>query len=250
MFTFGVGVRAPPPTDAVGASGSSWKDDAARWLLFLAISLVLGPLVVRLLVLRGPVPDRLERRFHLVTTVAAFAVIDVGIAAFVIRASNALQLPIVDLLYGDLSPFAEKTRFGIAFLVMTVGFAVVAAVLMLAWIFESPAGRWLALGLAVALVSGLSLSGHQGTEWNANALSELADWAHLVAAAIWGGGVATLALLVWPVAPSFAERRSSASRSSRSPSSASSSSRASTWRSSGSPSSRISGRPGTGDSCS
>ena len=173
----------------------------ARWLLFVAISLVLGPLVVRLLVLRGPVPNRLERRFHLVTTVAAFAVIDVGIAAFVIRASNALQLPIVDLLYGDLSPFAEKTRFGIAFLVMTVGFAVVAAVLMLAWIFEWPAGRWLALGLAVALVSGLSLSGHQGTEWNANALSELADWAHLVAAAIWVGGVATLALLVWPVAP-------------------------------------------------
>src|SRR4249919_524585 len=134
VFTFGVGIRAPSPTDAVGASGSSWKDDAARWLLFLAISLVLGPLAVRLLVLRGPVPARLERRFHLVTTVAAFAVIDVGIAAFVIRASNALQLPIVDLLYGDLSPFAEKTRFGIAFLVMTVGFSVVAAVLMLAWI--------------------------------------------------------------------------------------------------------------------
>jgi len=201
VFTFGVGIRAPSPTDAVGASGSSWKDDAARWLLFLAISLVLGPLAVRLLVLRGPVPARLERRFHLVTTVAAFAVIDVGIAAFVIRASNALQLPIVDLLYGDLSPFAEKTRFGIAFLVMTVGFSVVAAVLMLAWIFERPAGRWLAFGLAVALVSGLSLSGHQGTEWNANVLSELADWAHLVAAGIWVGGVATLALLVWPLAP-------------------------------------------------
>lgn len=201
VFTFGVGIAAPSPTDAVGSSGSSWKDDTARWLLFLSIALVLGPLAVRQLVLRQPVPDRLERRFYLVTTCAAFAVIDVGIAAFVIRASNALQLPIVDLLYGDLSPFAEKTRFGIAFLVMTVGFAVVAAVLMLAWIFDRHALRWLALGLAVVLVSGLSLSGHSGTEWNANVLSELADWAHLVAGGIWVGGVATLALIVWPAAP-------------------------------------------------
>jgi copper transport protein len=206
VFTFGVGVRAPPPTDAVGASGSSWRDDVARWLLFLSIALVLGPLTVRLLVLRGAVPPSLEHRFHLVTTVAAFAVIDVGIAAFVVRASNALQLPIVDLLYGDLTPFAEKTRFGVAFLAMTAGFAVVAALLMLAWIFDRSALRWLALGLAIALVSGLSLSGHQGTEWNAGKLSELADWLHLVAAGVWVGGVATLALIVWPLAPDLRRR--------------------------------------------
>ena len=72
VFTFGVGVKAPPPTEAVGASGTTWKDDLARWLLFAALALVIGPLVVRLVVLRGPVPYALERRFHLVTIVAAF----------------------------------------------------------------------------------------------------------------------------------------------------------------------------------
>ena len=36
-------------------------------------------------------------RLHVVSVVAAFLVIDVGIAGFVLRASNALQLPIADL---------------------------------------------------------------------------------------------------------------------------------------------------------
>jgi putative copper export protein len=203
VFTFGVGVAPPPPTEAVGAGGATWKDDAARWLYFVALALLIGPLAVRLIVLGGPVPHELERRFHLVTAVAAFAVIDVGIAAFVLRASNALQLPVADLLYGDLQPFAEKTRFGVAFLVMTVGFAVVAALLLLAWVFDRLELRWPALALSLVLVSGLALSGHQGTEPNASVFSELADWVHLVAASIWVGGVATLALLVWPLAPSL-----------------------------------------------
>ena len=203
VFTFGVGVAAPPPTDAVGASGTTWRDNLARWALFAALALLVGPLVVRLLVLRGPVPDRLERGFHVLGVVATFLVIDVGIAAFVLRASNALQLPIADLPYGDLQPFAEKTRFGIAFLAMTVGFGVVAALLLLGWIFDRLALRWLALALSLALVSGLSLSGHQATEPNATWLAQLADWLHLVAASIWVGGLVALAFLVWPLAPSL-----------------------------------------------
>jgi copper transport protein len=203
VFTFGVGVRAPPPTEAVGASGTTWRDDLARWALFSALALLIGPLVVRLVLLRGPVPEQLERRFHLVSVVAAFLVIDVGIAGFVLRASNALQLPIADLPYGDLQPFAEKTRFGVAFLVMTFGFGVVAALLLVGWVFDRLKLRWPALTVSVALASGLSLSGHQATEPNSSALSELADWLHLVAASVWVGGVAALAFLVWPLAPSL-----------------------------------------------
>jgi copper transport protein len=203
VFTFGVGIAAPPPTEAVGASGTTWRDDVARWALFGALALLIGPLVVRLLILRGAVPDALEKRFHLVSVVAAFLVIDVGIAGFVLRASNALQLPIADLPYGDLQPFAEKTRFGIAFLVMTLGFGVVAALLLVGWVFDRLELRWPALAIALALASGLSLSGHQATEPNASWLAEFADWLHLVAASVWVGGVAALAFFVWPLAPSL-----------------------------------------------
>ncbi|HKX47058.1 MAG TPA: copper resistance protein CopC [Gaiellaceae bacterium] len=203
VFTFGVGVAAPPPTEAVGASAATWRDDVARWALFVALALLIGPLVVRLVVVRGPVPARVERGFHLLGVVAAFLVIDVGIVAFVLRASNALQLPLGDLLYGDLQPFAEKTRFGIAFLAMTLGFGIVAAVLLLAWILDRPELRWPALVLSLALASGLSLSGHQATEDNAAWLAQGADWLHLVAASVWAGGLMALAFLVWPLAPSL-----------------------------------------------
>jgi copper transport protein len=203
VFTFGVGVAAPPPTEAVGASGATWRDDVARWALFVALAVLIGPLVVRLVVVRGSVPARVERGFHLLGVVAAFLVIDVGIVAFVLRASNALQLPLGDLLYGDLQPFAEKTRFGVAFLAMTLGFGIVAAVLLLAWILDRPELRWPALLLSLALASGLSLSGHQATEDNAGWLSQGADWIHLVAASVWAGGLVALAFLVWPFAPSL-----------------------------------------------
>jgi copper transport protein len=204
VFTFGVGVPAPPPTEAVGAGGTTWRDDVARWVLFASLALLIGPLVVRMVVLRGAtVPTRLEQRFHVLTTVAAFLVVDAGIVAFVIRASNALQLPGIDLLYGDLQPFAEKTRFGLAFLVMTLGFGVVAGLLLVAWVFDRLALRWPALVLAMTLASGLSLSGHQATEPNSTKLSELADYLHLVSASIWVGGLTALALLVWSAAPAL-----------------------------------------------
>ena len=203
VFTFGVGVAAPPPTEAVGSSGTTWRDDLARWALFAALALLIGPLVVRLVVLRGPVPMRAERGFHLLGVIASILVVDIGIAAFVLRASNALQLPIADLPYADLQPFAEKTRFGIAFLVMTLGFGVVSALLLVAWILDRLELRRPALVLSLGLAGGLSLSGHQATESNATWLAQGADWLHLVAASIWVGGLVAIAFLVWPLAPAL-----------------------------------------------
>ena len=68
--------------------------------------------------------------------------LNVGIAAFVLRASEALRVPFVDLMYGDLSPLATKTRFGVAFVAMTLGYAVVTALVLLAWILDLPRLLW------------------------------------------------------------------------------------------------------------
>lgn len=206
VFTFGVGVEPPPPTEAVGASGLTWKDDAARWAVFVALSLFVGVLGVRLLVLPKVVEPALERRVYLLATVGAFAAIDAGVLAFVLRGANALQLPFVDLLYGDLSPFATGTRFGTAFMVTTVGLAACAALVMVAWILDAPGLRWPAVALGAVLASGLSLSGHQATEPNASLVTELADWVHLVAAMLWVGGLVLLALCVWPLQSAAARR--------------------------------------------
>ncbi len=213
VFTLGYGVAAPSPTEAVGASGLTWKDDVARWAVFVSLVLFVGVLGTRLVVLPRVVPPALERRVYLLATIGAFAAIDAGIIAFVLRGANALQLPFVDLLYGDLSPFADETRFGTAFMVTTLGLAVCAALVMVAWILDFGRLRWPVVVLGALLASGLSLSGHQATEPNATMLTELADWVHLLAALLWVGGLVLLAVCVWPLAPS--ERRDAFLRFSR-----------------------------------
>ena len=142
VFTFGVGVEAPPPTEAVGSSGMTWRDDVARWALFASLALMIGVVGIRLLVLPRVVDARVERRVHLLGTLGAFLALNAGIAGFVIRSANALQVSGVDLLYADLSPFAESTRFGTAFMVTTLGFGVCLTILVVAWVLDEPRLRW------------------------------------------------------------------------------------------------------------
>jgi copper transport protein len=129
------------------------------------------------------------------------AAVNAGIIGFVIRCANALQVSGVDLLYSDLSPFAESTRFGIAFLLTTLGYGLCITILAVAWVLDRPGLRWPAFLLAIVLAWGYSLSSHQATEPNSSLLAEIADWVHLVAAMLWVGGVLTLAVVVWPLAP-------------------------------------------------
>jgi len=201
VYTFGIGVPPPPPTDAYGATGPNWADDAARWAFFVALALVVGTTGLRLLVLREPLPPRLSNRLFGIAAFGGLGVINVGIAAFVMRASDALQVPFVDLLYGDLSPLATKTRFGVAFVAMTLGYAMVTALILLSWIFDRPRMLWAAFLIGIGFATGLSLSGHQGVEPNSTFFTELADWLHLVAAMLWVGGLVALATCVWPLAP-------------------------------------------------
>jgi len=201
VFTFGVRVDAPPPTEAFGASGPTTAEHVVRWLYFLALALVVGGLGFRLLVLRrGPLTPAAEKRFYVTVGIGVVAAIDVGIAAFLLRAEDALQLPFGRLLYGDLAPLA-RSRFGDAFIAMTLGFALVAALVFLAWLTDRTVLLWPAFILALGFASGLSLSGHSAADAGASWKSQVADWAHLSAASLWIGGLIQLALVVWPLMP-------------------------------------------------
>jgi copper transport protein len=206
VYTFGIGVTPPPPTEAYGASGPTWTDDAARWAFFVVLALLLGTIGLRLLILREPLPSRLSNRLYGLAAASGVAVLNVGIAAFVMRAADALQVPFVDLLYGDLSPIATKTRFGVSFVAMTLGYSLVTALVLLAWILDRPRLQWPAFLIGLGFATGLSLSGHQGVEPNSTFLTGLADWLHLVAAILWVGGLVALATCVWPLAPDLRRR--------------------------------------------
>jgi copper transport protein len=200
VFTFGVRSRAPAPTEAFGASGPTRSEHIVRWVYFLALALLIGGLGFRLLVLGGPFTARAQARFFAVTGTGAIATLNVGIAAFLLRAEDALQLPFGRLLYGDLSPIA-RTRFGTAFIAMTLGFALVTGFLFLAWLTDRRMLLWPAFLLGLGFASGLSLSGHSAADAGSSWKSELADWAHLSAACLWIGGLVQLTVVVWPLMP-------------------------------------------------
>jgi len=200
VYTFGVRARAPVVTDAFGASGPTRTEHVVRWFYFLSLAVLVGGLGFRVLVLRGPLPPRAEKRFYVLTGIGALATLDVGIIAFILRAEDALQLPFGRLLYGDLSPIA-RSRFGTAFIAMTLGFALVAALLFLAWLTDRRALLLPAFLLGLGFASGVSLSGHSAADAGSSWKSELADWAHISAACLWIGGLVMLALVVWPLVP-------------------------------------------------
>ena len=193
VYTFGVGVPAPPVTDAVGAQGPTTTEHIVRWVYFLGLSLLVGGIGFQLLVARNVA----AKRFYVVTGIGAIVVLETGIVAFLLRAEDALQLPFGDFLYGDLSPLSHGTRFGEAFIAMELGFALVAAFLVLAWVSDRRSMLWIAFLLGLGFASGLSISGHSsvsGTE-------AIADWFHLSAAILWVGGLIQLGVVIWPTAP-------------------------------------------------
>jgi copper transport protein len=200
VFTFGVRTAAPPATEAFGAGGPTTTEHLVRWLYFVALALLAGGLGFRLLIVRGPLGEAGQRRFYQLLGVGVIGALEVGIVAFLLRAEDALQLPFVNFLYGDLSPLA-KTRFGYAFMAMTLGYALVAALVFLAWLSDREWLLWPAFLLALGFASGLSFSGHSAADAGSSSLSELADWLHLSAAALWVGGLVQLAFVIWPLEP-------------------------------------------------
>jgi copper transport protein len=201
VYTFGVRYPAPPPTEAYGASGPTRTEHVVRWAYFLSLALVVGGIGFRLLVVRRPLPPPAAKRFFVLTGIGVVGALEVGIAAFLLRAEDALQLPFGRLLYGDLSPIAGGTRFGTAFIAMTLGFALVSALLYLAWLTDRDVLLWPAFLLGLGFASGLSLSGHSAVDAGSSWLSQLADWVHLGAALLWLGGLVQLVAVVWPAAP-------------------------------------------------
>jgi copper transport protein len=203
VWTFGVRVPAPAVANAYGASGPTKAEHLVRWAWFLGLALAIGSLGLRVICLRGlAVPRTLERKMTVAAGLGAGISLQAGIAAFSLRAEDALQLPLGDFLYGDLSPMAA-TRFGRAFVVMTLGFALVLALLFLAWLLDRTDILVPAFVLSLLFAGGLSWSGHDALDAGSSWKTAIADWVHIAAASVWIGGLATMVGLVWYGAPAL-----------------------------------------------
>jgi copper transport protein len=201
VWTFGLRVPAPAVANAYGAGDPTTSEHLVRWLWFVGLALAIGAVGFRLICLRGQnVPLALERKLVVAAGIGVVVALQAGIAAFSLRAEDALQLPLGDFLYGDLSPMAA-TRFGHAFVVMTLGFALVLALLYLSWLLDRTDLLVPAFALSLIFVGGLSWSGHDAVDAGSSWKTAIADWVHIGAASLWIGGLATMAGLLWFGAP-------------------------------------------------
>ena len=185
---------APPPTDAYGAQGPTRTEHIVRWLYFLALALAVGSLGFRLLSRAARFLPRVERRLFSSRRSASSACSRSGsrlLPALRGRAAAAvLEVPL-------RRPLADRagTRFGQAFVVMTLGFALVAALIYLAWLSIAhvvPVGaRSRSASLRLGAVALGPLGGRRRRSWQ----TELADWVHLSAATLWLGGLVALAVV-------------------------------------------------------
>ena len=201
VWTFGVRVPAPPVTEAYGAAGPTDTEAVVRWIWFLGLALTLGALGFRLICLRGlEVPRALDRKIAVAAGLGCVVSLQAGIAAFSLRAEDALQLPFGRFLYGDLSP-NRVCAIGEAFVTMTLGFALVLGLVYLAWLLDRVTFLVPAFVLSLVFVAGLSVSGHDAVDPGSSWKTEIADWVHLSGASLWIGGLATMGVLLWTGAP-------------------------------------------------
>lgn len=201
VWTFGLREPAAAVGNAYGAGGPTTIEHLVRWLWFLGLALAIGSLGFRLICLRGQaLPRALERKIAVASGIGVVVALQAGVAAFSLRAEDALQLPFSAFLYGDLSPMAA-TRFGHAFVAMTLGFALVLALVYLSWLLDRVDLLVPAFALSLLFVGGLSWSGHDAVDAGSSWKTAIADWVHIAAASVWIGGLATMVGVLWYGAP-------------------------------------------------
>ncbi len=173
---------------------------AAGWTLFVGLTLALGSLAVRWLVLPGASGASEEMRASLEVDSArigsvASLILLVGIVLYFVRQLGEFRDPFVpwteeaDLLLG-------ATAWGRAWL-----FALAGSLIATAGLLTAASGRrlgwWLAAPAILALGTFPGFTGHAAGLERLRALGLLGDSVHVWAAGGWVGGLATLLILDW-----------------------------------------------------
>lgn len=208
VFSLSIGVA--PPTAAGIALPQEWAvyvplEAAIRWLSYLSVAALVGPLLFRLLVL-APVAARLGWSGSVLTSGFpllkrllwwAWAWLLLSICAML-----AFQVALLGGAGEGASPFSTVgqllfgTRYGAVWL------ARLGLVLGLGGILprirqdSGAKNLWVGVALGGAILLTFSLNSHSAAVAELTLLAVLADWLHLAAIATWVGGLLALAMLL------------------------------------------------------
>jgi putative copper export protein len=168
-----------------------------RWIGFAALAALIGGLVMEVAVLPADAVT-LERRLVSWSRTSVALLLLAGVGELLLRAQTMAGASGASAFAVAPSVLA-RTHFGT---VWTVRAIVLLALLGLT-ARNSPAARWAAFVLALAIALTTTLVGHAADQGDLS-LGALVDWLHVTAAGAWTGGLFCLATLVpagtcgWP----------------------------------------------------
>ncbi len=167
---------------------------ASRVLDYVALVVVAAGLVGGLWLFTGDGTHAASRRTAMRRVTAWGGVALAGAAAmvFVFGMSAAAAEPLPGAVSGDLIQRFAGTRFGRLVLLQAVLGVVIAVVAALR---TGRGGMWAATGLAVIAAALPGVWGHAGTT-SPVPVAVASDWTHVVAAAVWVGGLAVTLLAI------------------------------------------------------
>jgi copper transport protein len=186
-FSYGVKVRPEPPAP-LGSLDIPVAPEALAWLQFIGIALTGGLLAFRI--------ARESRVALWLAAVGAALALHAALFSFLAGA-----YPIVgggglsNFVNTEIEPIRVGTHLGQAWMAMTFAWLVVLGLIVSAWVYPRARERLLAgagiLGLTIAF--GLSWASHPDSH---GTLALLADYIHLLAAALWIGGLLAIVIAV------------------------------------------------------
>jgi copper transport protein len=229
---FAVGADA-----GAAAAGAAWggglaRDSALRWLTYLGAFVLVGGLAAGPLILwpalappgggAGLAGDVWRRRRRLLS-LTGVALLLLGLVALLSQAVELTGLSWADaVLDGVVARLAAQTRYGQLWLVRMGLLAVLLAVLAVAWrrpprLTGGGPGRrprlaeWVGFEIGALYLLALAAGGHASGGAVASPLAVGLDWLHLLAGALWIGGLLQLAVVLAPAlraaaAPARTER--------------------------------------------
>jgi copper transport protein len=204
-FSFGVRATPLPP---VAASGTSVVvlPEVLAWLQFLGVVLAGGALVFRALV-SAPAARMLRERDDReamvalwVAVVGAAVALHAGLFGFLVGAYPIVGGGLLNVVNTQIIPIRVGTGLGQAFTVTTFAWLGVLTLLVGAWVTPRRRETLLASAgvLSLCTAFGVSWASHPAAR---GAVALAADYLHLLAGAVWAGGLVSLAILAGVVRP-------------------------------------------------
>jgi copper transport protein len=200
VYSFGVRVKPVAPAPVKGLDVPV-APQVLAWLQFVGVALAGGMLVFRALVLApsrrvlGEAGTREARVTTVVAAAGAVVALHAGVLGFLVGAYPIVGGGLSGLINTEIEPIRAGTHLGQAWTLTTFAWLGVLMLLVASWV--SPRRREQLLGgagvLGLLIAFGLSWASHPASR---GTLALLADYAHLVAAALWVGGVVAITIMV------------------------------------------------------